>query len=973
MVDSANTMNGAIMSENARVVDGIRAGDTFTFNKLANGFSAIKDVFEAYNSLKNEVSSREQFEQSACHLLQTICEANTLVKESIPSEYRNDYSLELGSINASLNNEVQRFSMLLKDNCPYYSEGNLAAQVSISAEKPNLLLIRQQKSTNLLETILKRVFFHTIQYHLDAHFTFVDLANGGSAFPFAQEMISSFPMRSGGCICVSEYEFEKLIEKLSEESTKSISLLGDGFESALSYNQVNTKKIAKHFVAIFFGEGTLRNGDALKKLAMIARNREKNNMDFVLIGKDEVLSIFSNISDLYVKEKDGKYHISRSVEYRPLQHSPIDGIDVDSLIETMRSTGKVDTRFESNSSIFPEYLSMDSSEALRIPFALGENGDLQYFEIGGSAATHALISGKTGSGKSVALHTLIMQIISNYHPDDVEIWAIDYKAVEFDWYIKNKAPHFRVIARDSSDEFSYSLLDLIYSEYEKRQQLFLQEGVADIRQYRKKLGSRSMPRIVVFIDEFQIMTQSVQGYTGNKDYRKVLENLLRLTRAMGISFVFCSQTVASGLGGLTDAARDQIACRLCLQQQSVGEIRETLAITGPDEAGVVQQVENLRKGQAVYKRARWQNEHAPDGKAFETKLANIIYMSEEEKSSVIREVIERIGDDYTPKEEVIVRGEARVGLFSKTRHPVVRYLKGESIPEDDCIEWYPAAPASLEDCYRVDIEDSAGSNILLIGENDELRDSVVVHSVTSWLADSRNRIIAVFVNENYPDRRRMISNIQMIKSNRMSLNIGTDAAISVVNALKIIKPDYEMRTIYLWYGLDRFENELFLKEQNEENTESEIEYKQGNSSMSALDDLTSFLAELDGSSKGEDNFCKEDDVCSLDYSDCKKILRQAFERGPENNHYHFVIFNNRKGMKKTGIIDLSDFDNRIGTKMNNEDSFELFGTSQAISKANDSTVVYSSGNGRCVPLRPYLMPTEEEYEKINNLLEVLEM
>ena len=56
-------MNGAIMSENARVVDGIRAGDTFTFNKLANGFSAIKDVFEAYNSLKNEVSSREQFEQ----------------------------------------------------------------------------------------------------------------------------------------------------------------------------------------------------------------------------------------------------------------------------------------------------------------------------------------------------------------------------------------------------------------------------------------------------------------------------------------------------------------------------------------------------------------------------------------------------------------------------------------------------------------------------------------------------------------------------------------------------------------------------------------------------------------------------------------------------------------------------------------------------------------------------------------------
>ena len=46
------------------------------------------------------------------------------------------------------------------------------------------------------------------------------------------------------------------------------------------------------------------------------------------------------------------------------------------------------------------------------------------------------------------LHTLILQTIRNYHPDDVEIWAIDYKAVEFDGYIQHRTPYFRVIAHD---------------------------------------------------------------------------------------------------------------------------------------------------------------------------------------------------------------------------------------------------------------------------------------------------------------------------------------------------------------------------------------------------------------------------------------------------------------------------------------------------------------------------------------------
>ena len=57
--------------------------------------------------------------------------------------------------------------------------------------------------------------------------------------------------------------------------------------------------------------------------------------------------------------------------------------------------------------------------------------------------------------------------------------------------------------------------------------------------------------------------------------------------------------------------------------------------------------------------------------------------------------------------------------------------------------------------------------------------------------------------------------------------------------------------------------------------------------------------------------------------DCKKILRQAFEVGPENNQFHMVIFNNRKIMRKSGFIDMDNFENRIGTKMSTDDSWEF--------------------------------------------------
>lgn len=82
-----------------------------------------------------------------------------------------------------------------------------------------------------------------------------------------------------------------------------------------------------------------------------------------------------------------------------------------------------------------------------------------------------------------------------------------------------------------------------------------------------------------------------------------------------------------------------------------------------------------------------------------------------------------------------------------------------------------------------------------------------------------------------------------------------------------------------------------------------------------------------------------------------------------------VIFNNRKTMKKSGLIELSNFEHRLGTQMSGDDSYELFGSSLTASKAGENTVIYYAGNPHVISLRPYLIPDEMWYSMFNHALD----
>lgn len=937
-------------------------------NEIINGIAAISAVNNAYQSIKKDVLDSDILEQAACAFVENLCNENlSLCNASCIDNGSDGDGIVLGSIHVPLETTDTILSVLQK-KMPQLIRGHIIGiDAKLDFTKAFSILINVDHGEGTVASVCQKILLSMIGANTSLKFHCADLVMGGSFFSPVHKLITLFPSKTGGKVYTKSDELSELIKCLESSASLAMTKLGGAYASVEEYNKQNEIKIDEHLTIVYLS-ATSHYSEDYNRLRILLENGKRNGMSFIIVGQGGSTDIFSSHVDFQLDFSDSGVYIGEKAKL-PFEVCSMGDLSegvVEHLITTLQTVDIIDTRYENHQNLHTEFFSMDSSSALRIPFAIDKNNTPLYFEIGGNAPPHALIAGSTGSGKSVALHTLIMQIVHNYHPDDVEIWAIDYKAVEFATYIDHHSPHFRVIAHDTSNEFSLSLIDFLYEEYERRQKEFVNAKVKEINAYRRVRGKHSMPRIVVVIDEFQLMTQAVQEYTGNIDYRTRLENLLRLTRSMGFSFVLCSQTIASGLSGLSDGARNQIGCRLCLKHEDENEIRETLMLSGPNASDIVGRAKELRCGQGIYKRARWLNEYAPDGMAYEFLHAHILFINDKIKAEMIDTANRLLGNSFMPKQEILVRGEGRICISEKVRHPLIRFMNGGYEPAEDCIEWYPAAPTTLADYFRLEIENTSAANVMLVGEDDNLRESIVVHSMCGFLMNPNNKVVVSIVDENFPDRARLIDIIRKIHSPQLTLSIGIHSALDIIAGLRKIRPTPGRNTIYIWYGLDKLKNELFLMNQDADEEEAP---EVGLAPVSREDLITDLMGFLTDITENTANVSKEVLLSdNLTFDDCKNILRQAFEVGPENNKLHMIIFNNRKSMKKSGFIEMDSFENRIGTRMSTDDSYELFGSSRAIDKTDENTVIYYAGSGSVIPLRPYLMPDDNWFRLFNKAI-----
>ena len=236
---------------------------------------------------------------------------------------------------------------------------------------------------------------------------------------------------------------------------------------------------------------------------------------------------------------------------------------VKQMAEASRDARRVEVSFDRIAPKESEIWSKDSRAGIDIPLGRAGATKLQHLKLGQGTSQHMLVAGKTGSGKSTFLHTLIINTALYYSPHEVNFYLIDFKkGVEFKDYAALQLPHGRVVAIESDREFGVSALQKLDALLQDRGELFRKHGVQDIRGFRDANPETPLPRILLVIDEFQEFF--VEDDKLAQTASLMMDRLVRQGRAFGIHVILGSQT----LGGAYSLARStlgQVAIRVALQ------------------------------------------------------------------------------------------------------------------------------------------------------------------------------------------------------------------------------------------------------------------------------------------------------------------------------------------------------------------------------------------------------------------------
>ena len=247
---------------------------------------------------------------------------------------------------------------------------------------------------------------------------------------------------------------------------------------------------------------------------------------------------------------------------------------VESLLRCETKKGIIGNEYMKRYSLeeIPPYVR--SYKKIELPFGIDGKDDAHSLSFENENFATYLV-GASRSGKSTLLHTLIASLIRNYHPDNLELWLADFKQLEFKRYIDHLPPHVKYVLLDESTELVFDLIDKLTGEMLERQKLFARLGVQRIDQVDTTKLDTPLPVIFVILDEFSIMSQSIAE---SPEYKLKLQNILAKGAALGIKFLFSSQTFTTGVAGLSATARAQIQQRIAMKGAKE-EISETLELS----------------------------------------------------------------------------------------------------------------------------------------------------------------------------------------------------------------------------------------------------------------------------------------------------------------------------------------------------------------------------------------------------------
>jgi S-DNA-T family DNA segregation ATPase FtsK/SpoIIIE len=152
---------------------------------------------------------------------------------------------------------------------------------------------------------------------------------------------------------------------------------------------------------------------------------------------------------------------------------------------------------------------------------------------------HMLVAGHTGGGKSVFLASLIASLVWRHSAETLRLVLVDPKLMDFPVF--ETLPHLydRQVIYEPADAIGI-LRWLIEEESARRAQLMRETGNRKIESYYRHFPRESLPRIVVIVDEFADIMNSL-GRRERQDFERQINRLAATGRARGIHLVMATQ------------------------------------------------------------------------------------------------------------------------------------------------------------------------------------------------------------------------------------------------------------------------------------------------------------------------------------------------------------------------------------------------------------------------------------------------
>ncbi|QOY33841.1 DNA translocase FtsK [Anaerobacillus isosaccharinicus] len=190
---------------------------------------------------------------------------------------------------------------------------------------------------------------------------------------------------------------------------------------------------------------------------------------------------------------------------------------------------------------------------------------------------HGLIAGATGSGKSVCINSILISIMFKATPDEVKLMLVDPKMVELAPY--NDIPHLVTPVITDAKQATIALKWAV-EEMERRYELFVQNGVRDIKRYNDVMKKDddpipAMPYIVIVIDELaDLMMVSPQ------DVEEAICRIAQKARACGIHLLLATQRPSVDV--ITGLIKANIPTRIAFSVSSQADSRTIIDSGGAE-------------------------------------------------------------------------------------------------------------------------------------------------------------------------------------------------------------------------------------------------------------------------------------------------------------------------------------------------------------------------------------------------------